>query len=156
MTPIYALVFTLSIVLIEPWGNGRGEIWTVTKVLALLVICLWNLSILWRDRETLTIPKNWKISSLLWAVFLGIGILSTVLSPFPFRALLGQEQLGDGLLYWLLLSGFTLSNTLLLRHHPEILQNQFKGLIIGGVILAFSVTTQAAVGVIAGYQKTGQ
>lgn len=50
--------------------------------------------------------------------------------------------MGDGLLYWLLIAIFTLSNNLLLKLHPELFRSQLQGLIIGGVILALSIFPQ--------------
>ncbi|HAA32353.1 MAG TPA: O-antigen polymerase [Cyanobacteria bacterium UBA8553] len=142
MKYLTTLLFALSIVLIDPWGGSRGEIWTQPKVFALLLISLLNLSILWSQRVSLTLPPSWKISKLLWELFLGIGLLSTIFSPFPLRSLFGQDQMGDGWLYWLIIAAFTLSNTLLLRHHPELLRPQVNGLLIGGVILAISIFPQ--------------
>ncbi|WP_407883977.1 hypothetical protein [Scytonema sp. NUACC26] len=79
----------------------------------------------------------------MWEIFLGVGLISTLTSPFPLRSLLGQEQMGDGLLYWVLIAIFTLSNTLLLRLHPELGRSQLQGLVIGSVILAISIFPQA-------------
>ena len=143
MKNLYTLLFCLSLTLINPWGLSRGEIWTQPKVLILVLICSVNLLILWFERKALKIPRNWKISKLLWELFLGIGLLSTLHSPFPIRSLFGQEQMGDGLLYWLLIAIFTLSNTLLLNLHPELLRNQVQGLLIGGFIVALSIFPQA-------------
>ncbi len=142
MKSFYTLLFAFSIILIDPLGNSRGSIWTEPKVLAVLLITLLNLSILWEERKSLTVPRSWKIYSILWGIFLGIGLLSTLLSPFPLRSLFGQEQMGDGWLYWLTLAVFTLSNSLLLTHHPELFHPQLKGLLIGGVILAISIFPQ--------------
>lgn len=98
-TIVYTLLFTLSIIIINPWGSSRGEIWTQPKcaVLALIAIC--NLYLLWKSGETLHIPKSWFTSKLLWEIFLLIGFISTLLSPFPLRSLFGQDQMGDGWLY---------------------------------------------------------
>ena len=142
MKHLYTLLFCLSIILINPWGLSRGEIWTLPKLLAVLLICLVNLSILWAERNFLNLPRSWKISRLLWELLLGIGLLSTLQSPFPLRSLFGQDQMGDGWLYWLIIATFTLSNTLLLRLHPEILRPQLNGLLIGGAILALSIFPQ--------------
>lgn len=142
MTHLYTLLFSLSIILINPWGASRGSIWTGPKVLALAVIALVNLAILLEERQDLTVPRSWRINLMLWALFLGIGLISTLASPFPLRSLFGQEQMGDGLLYWLLIAGFTLSNTLLLRLHPELARSQLQGLLIGGIILALSIFPQ--------------
>jgi len=120
----------------------RGEIWTQPKVFAISLICILNFLMLWEDRENLKLPQSWKISRLLWEIFLGIGLIATLTSPFPWRSLFGQEQMGDGLLYWLLIAIFTLSNNLLLRLHPELARSQLQGLVIGGVILAISIFPQ--------------
>lgn len=142
MKSFYTLLFTLSIIHINPWGTSRGDIWTAPKVLIVLLICLLNFSILWEEKKALTIPRSWKISCVLWGLFLSIGLLSTLHSPFPLRSLVGQNQMGDGWLYWLIIAAFTLSNTLLLRLHPELLRNQLFGLVIGGVIVAISIFPQ--------------
>lgn len=143
MNLIYTLLFSLSIILINPIGAMRGEIWTQPKVFAISLICILNFLMLWENRESLKLPKSWKITRLLWEVFLGMGLIATIASPFPWRSLLGQEQMGDGLLYWLLIAIFTLSNSLLLRLHPELARSQLIGLVIGGVILAISIFPQA-------------
>ncbi|WP_017745922.1 hypothetical protein [Scytonema hofmannii] len=143
MNHLYTLLFSLSIILINPWGVTRGEIWTQPKVLVILLTCIFNFLILWSERSQLKIPQNWKISKLLWEIFLGVGLISTLTSPFPLHSLLGQEQMGDGLLYWGLIAIFTLSNTLLLRLHPELARSQLTGLVIGGVVLALSIFSQA-------------
>lgn len=139
---IYTLLFTLSIVIINPWGSSRGEIWTQPKcaVLGLIVIC--NLYLLWKNWDTLQIPKSWFTCKLLWEIFLLIGFISTLLSPFPIRSLFGQDQMGDGWLYWLLVAAFTLSNTLVLRRYPQLLPAQLYGFLIGGLILALSMFPQ--------------
>jgi len=139
---IYTLLFTLSIVIINPWGSSRGEIWTQPKcaVLALIVIC--NLYLLWKNWDTLHIPKSWFTCKLLWEIFLLIGFISTLLSPFPIRSLFGQDQMGDGWLYWLLVAAFTLSNTLVLRRYPQLLPAQLYGFLIGGILLALSTFPQ--------------
>ncbi|NEU83793.1 O-antigen ligase family protein [Nostoc sp. UIC10630] len=120
----------------------RGEIWTQPKVFAIVLICILNFLMLWEDKENLKLPQSWKINKLLWEIFLGIGLIATLTSPFPWRSLFGQEQMGDGLLYWLLIAIFTLSNSLLLRLHPELARSQLQGLVIGGVILAISIFPQ--------------
>jgi len=142
MKHLYTLLFALSIILINPWGSSRGEIWTHPKVFAVLLITLLNFSILWTKRFDIIIPRHWKISKLLWEIFLGIGLISTMFSPFPLRSLFGQNEMGDGWLYWLLIAAFTLSNTLLLRHCLSIAIPQIQGLLIGGVILALSIFPQ--------------
>ncbi|MBW4648357.1 MAG: O-antigen ligase family protein [Kastovskya adunca ATA6-11-RM4] len=147
MKSFYTLLFALSLLLINPWGTSRGEIWTTPKVLVIVLIVIANFSLIWwsewwEERKALTIPRSWYISLLLWGLFLSIGLLATLYSPFPLRSFLGQEQMGDGWLYWLIIAAFTLSNTLLLRIHPELLRPQLIGLLLGGVILAISIFPQ--------------
>jgi O-antigen ligase len=142
MNSIYTLLFALSIVVINPWGLSRGEIWTFPKVLILILLTIFNLSIVWEERKSFKIPRNWFVSLALWLVFLGIGFLSTQLSPFSDRSLLGQNEMGTGWLYWLVLGIFTLSNTLLLKLQPALLRSQLFGFLIGGIILALSIFPQ--------------
>jgi hypothetical protein len=114
MKTLYTLLYALSIILINPWGSSRGFIWTSPKVLIIWLIVGVNLALLWEKRKALTISRQWKIS-----LFLSIGAISTLQSPFPLTSFFGQDQMGDGWLYWLLIAAFTLSNTLLIRLHPK-------------------------------------
>ncbi|MDY6782422.1 MAG: O-antigen ligase family protein [Cyanobacteriota bacterium] len=147
MKRLYSLLYALSIVLINPWGDSRGAIWTQPKVLVLLLIVFLNFIVLLeaqlsRDRENQPIPKPWYLCLLLWGLFSGIGLISTLRSPAPMLSLLGQEEMGDGWLYWLLIASFSLTNSLLLRLHPEFLFPQVRGFIAGGSILALSMFPQ--------------
>ncbi|NJL56072.1 O-antigen ligase family protein [bacterium] len=141
MKSYYTLLFALSIILINPWGNSRGEIWTHPKVLIVLIVLLLNLALL-TARPRTPLPRRWLTGAVLWLLFLGCGWISTCLSPFPSFSLLGQEQMGDGWLYWLLIAGFTLTNSLLLYRYPELLRPQLNGLLIGSAILALSIFPQ--------------
>jgi O-antigen ligase len=60
----------------------------------------------------------------------------------PLNSFLGQDQMGDGWLYSVALALFTLSNTLLLKLHPQLLSSQLQGLLIGGIIVAISTIPQ--------------
>lgn len=71
-----------------------------------------------------------------------MGAISTLKSPFPERSFWGQDQMGDGWLYWLLIAIFSLSNRLLLKLHPELFLSQMRGLLIGGAVVAVSVFPQ--------------
>ncbi|MEG4015324.1 MULTISPECIES: O-antigen ligase family protein [unclassified Microcoleus] len=142
MKTLYTLLFALSIILINPWGSSRGLIWTSPKVLIIWLILGVNLALLWEQRKALTIPRQWKISLILWTIFLSIGAISTLQSPFPLTSFFGQDQMGDGWLYWLLIAAFTLSNSLLLTVHPQLINSQFQGLLIGGIILSISIFPQ--------------
>ncbi|MEG4854515.1 O-antigen ligase family protein [Microcoleus sp. B5-D4] len=142
MKTLYTLLYALSIILINPWGSSRGLIWTSPKVLIIWLIVGVNLALLWEQRKALTIPRQWKISLILWTIFLSIGAISTLQSPFPLTSFFGQDQMGDGWLYWLLIAAFTLSNSLLLTIHPQLINSQFQGLLIGGIILSLSIFPQ--------------
>ncbi|MEG4503512.1 O-antigen ligase family protein [Microcoleus sp. F6_B4] len=142
MKTLYTILFTLSIILINPAGSSRGLIWTSPKVLIIWLIVGVNIALLWEQRKALTIPRQWKISLILWTIFLSIGAISTLQSPFPLTSFLGQDQMGDGWLYWLLIAAFTLSNSLLLTLHPQLINSQFHGLLIGGIILSLSIFPQ--------------
>lgn len=87
------MLFSLSIILINPLGMMRGEIWTQAKVFAISLICILNFLMLWEDRKNLKLPQSWKINRLLWEIFLGIGLIATLASPFPWRSVFGQEQM---------------------------------------------------------------
>lgn len=78
-----------------------------------------NLALLWEQRKALTIPRQWKISLILWTIFLSIGAISTLQSPFPLTSFFGQDQMGDGWLYWLLIAAFTFAER-------QILQNPWR------------------------------
>ena len=142
MKYIYTLLYTLSIILINPWGITRGYIWTVPKVLVIWLIIGFNIAIIWENRKDLTITQHWKNGLILWIIFLAIGAISTIHSPFPSTSFWGQNQMGDGWLYWIALALFTLSNTLLLKLHPQLLSSQLQGMLIGGIILAMSTIPQ--------------
>jgi O-antigen ligase len=142
MKTLYTILFTLSIILINPWGSSRGLIWTSPKVFVIWLIVGVNIAILWEQRKALTIPRKWKISLIFWTIFLSIGAISTLQSPFPLTSFFGQDQMGDGWLYWLLIAAFTLSNSLLLIVHPQLINSQFQGLLIGGMILSISIFPQ--------------
>lgn len=139
---IYTILFTLSIVLINPIGSSRGEIWTQPKCAAIALILALNLYQLWQHRQTLQIPKSFSIARHLWELYLLIGLISTLLSPFPLHSLFGQDQMGDGFLYWILIATFTLSNTLLLTQRPQLLRSQLHGFLIGGTINALATFPQ--------------
>ncbi|MEG4323133.1 MULTISPECIES: O-antigen ligase family protein [unclassified Microcoleus] len=142
MKTLYTILFALSIILINPWGSSRGLIWTSPKVLIIWLIVGVNLALLWEQRKALTISRKWKISLILWTIFLSIGAISTLQSPFPLTSFFGQDQMGDGWLYWLLIAAFTLSNSLLLIIQPQLINSQFQGLLIGGIILSLSIFPQ--------------
>lgn len=142
MNKLTTILFCLSIVLINPFGIDKGMIWSQPKILAVELICILNLFIISQNWKRLKFSLIWKLVALLWGIFILIGILATINSFGPMRSLLGQSIAKDGLLYWILITVFTLSNAMVLKLNPGIGRSQLKGLVIGGVILALSVIPQ--------------
>jgi hypothetical protein len=142
MKTLYTILYALSIILINPWGTTRGLIWTSPKVLIVWLIISLNIAVLLSHKKSLAIPQNWKNSFILWTIFLSIGAISTLHSPFPLTSFLGQDEMADGWLYWLLIAAFTLSNSLLLIARPQLINSQFQGLLIGSIILSLSIFPQ--------------
>jgi O-antigen ligase len=140
MGKLITILFTLSIVLINPFGLDRGSIWSQPKILVIQLICILNLFMI--SHHKLYLSTSWKLVALLWGLFLSIGAIATINSPESMRSLLGQSTAKDGLLYWGLIAVFTLSNALVLKLKPSIAKQQLKGLVIGGVILAVSIFPQ--------------
>jgi O-antigen ligase len=150
---LYTVLFTLSLVLINPWGealdfgeSGRAEIWTYPKVAVLVLISVVNIWILVdkiRKRDdSINFSRLLKIASVLWLAYLLSALISTLLSPFPWHSLFGQSVLGDGLLYWVLIAIFVLSNALVLEIYPRLFKSQIHGVLLGGLILALSIFPQ--------------
>jgi hypothetical protein len=119
MKTICTILYALSIILINPWGTTRGLIWTSPKVLIVWLMISLNIALLLSPKKSLAMPQSWIHSLILWTIFLSIGAISTLHSPFPLTSFFGQDQMGDGWLYWLLIAAFTLSNSLLLIARPQ-------------------------------------
>ena len=141
---IYGLLFALSIVLINPWGSDRAEIWTEPKLFIIQAIVLLNLLVLLRQVKTssLAVPVACKIAFCLWILFLSAGVISTLLSPSPLRSFWGQPFVGDGLFYWCFVASFVVSNALVLNLNPKLSRYQLYGLLAGGIILALAIFIQ--------------
>ncbi|WP_319423230.1 O-antigen ligase family protein [Pleurocapsa sp. FMAR1] len=142
---LYGFLFALSIILINPWGGEDwGKIWIEPKLLVIQLLIILNLLVVLHhvSRYALVIPSAWKIGFGLWLLFLGFGVTSTFLSPFPLRSFWGLPSLGDGLFYWFFVAAFVVSNALLLHLKPKLIRYQVYGLLMGGVILALSIFIQ--------------
>jgi hypothetical protein len=150
---LYGFLYASSIVAINPWGGNpdplgtnRAEIWTQPKILVLTLIVFLNcgslLKHLWRRRTFLIFAWDWKILIGLWLLYLGSATISTSLSPFPVHSLWGQSVMGDGLIYWMLIAAFVISNSLILKINPQLFLSQVYGLLFGGLILSFSIFPQ--------------
>lgn len=97
---------------------------------------------MWRIRQRLVLSRRWCIQAWAWGLFLALGLISTVLSPFPGRSFFGHSITANGWLYWLLLTGFTLSNSLILQRFPQLFYWQLRGMLIGSAIVALSIYPQ--------------
>lgn len=120
MNKLTTILFCLSIVLINPFGIDKGMIWSQPKILAVELICILNLFIISQNWRRLKFSLIWNLVALLWGIFILIGILVTINSFEPMRSLLGQSASKDGLLYWILIVIFSLSNALVLKLNPSI------------------------------------
>jgi len=147
---LYSVLFTLSLILINPWGaslnvveTGRAETWAYPKIFVVILITLANLSIAIFQRNKLDKRLIKKKAFKLWALYLLSAIIATLLSPFPLHSLFGQSVLGDGLLYWIIIAIFTWSNALALTCQPTLFKSQLCGILSGGLILALSIFPQA-------------
>lgn len=137
-------LYLLSIILVNPFGSTRGEIWTQPKIAMLAVVCAYNLQLLWESRESVSFGKKWWIVAIAFLIFLGDCLISSLLSDAGFlRSLLGHPTHLSGLIYWGLIAIFTLTNSLVLQVKPELLKQQLQGLIAGGVVLALSTIPQS-------------
>ena len=141
---LYVFLFALCIISINPWGQDRAEIWTEPKLLIIKLIIILNMSVFfgcWRKKTGMISPA-WRIESILWILFLSIGATSTILSPSPWRSVLGQIEIGDGLIYWCFIAVFVVSNALVIQLKPKLARYQLYGLLFGGVILAIAIFIQ--------------
>jgi O-Antigen ligase len=144
LSKLYGFLFALSLALISPWGENRGEIWTNPKVLVVFLITLLNCLVSFHAYTncSLFIGNTWKIGLEFWIIFLGLGLISTILSPFPLHSLWGNSVLGDGWIYWVLIGIFTLSNSLVLQLHPALFRAQLYGVLVGGLVVSLSIIPQ--------------
>lgn len=140
---LYTFLFALSIILINPWGFTKSEIWVQPKVIVVALIVILNFLVILRKKNTISASWNkWNKCLLLWLIYLILGLVSTLFSPFPWRSFWGASVTGDGLLYWILISAFMLSNALILQKYPALLWVQLRGFLIAGLVLAFSIFIQ--------------
>ena len=133
---VYTTLFALSLVLINPWGNPFGGIWTTPKVYVLIILALLTWSVLlvqggrwlWLrsqggDTEPLKPPARWGAAVGLWLAFLASGMVTIFLSPVTFRsALIANAEMGDGWVYWAWLAALVCGNALVLKQFPQLLR----------------------------------
>lgn len=154
---LYGLLFTLSLVLINPRGVPYGGIWTTPKlyVVAALAALTWGVLLvsgvrhfLKRRRgegaETFSPPAGWVVAAGLWLALLVSGGVTIFLSPVTFRsARIANAEMGDGWIYWACVAALVLGNALLLKRFPSLFKAQLVGLLVGGVLSALAVFAQS-------------
>ncbi len=154
---LYGLLFTLSLVLINPRGVPYGGIWTTPKlyVVAALAALTWSVLLvlgvryfLKRTRgegaETLSLPTGWGVAAGLWLALLVSGGVTVFSSPVTFRsARIANAEMGDGWVYWACIAALVLGNALLLKRFPSLFKAQLVGLLVGGVLSALAVFAQS-------------
>ncbi len=153
---VYGLLCALSLVLINPWGTPRGEIWTDPKVYAFIALTLltWGVLLVQLGLATFRrlrrqpappfrVPASWGWAVLLWGAFLASGLLTAYYSPIKAReALMANNEMGDGWLYWAWVAAFTLGNALLLRRFPQLFRGQLYGFLSASVLMGMAVVVQ--------------
>ena len=148
---VYGLLCTLSLALINPWGTPRGEIWTDPKVYVVIALAIFTWAVLLvafvearaRRRTLPSPPAAWGWAALLWGTFLGLGLLSVYYSPVrAMNALMPNNEMGDGWVYWAYVAAFVLGNALLLRRFPSLFKPQFYGFLVAGLLMGLAVLVQ--------------
>lgn len=139
---VYALLYALSVVVINPWGTTQSAVWTLPKIVVLVVLLLLNIFVIVRHRHHVQIDAAWRWAAYLWSGLLATGLISTISSPAPLRSLYGQSVLADGWLFWVLIAGLVLTNALVIRVRPTMFKAQLLGLLLGGGLFAFSIYPQ--------------
>jgi hypothetical protein len=155
---VYGALLALSLVIINPWGSPYGGIWTTPKVYLLISLALLTWSVLLAQgvgylrrvrgaeppRPVFKLPARWGVAAALWLAFLVSGMVTVYLSPVTFRsALIAQNEMGDGFIYWAWMAAFVLGNALLLARVPQLFRAQFYGLLVGGGLSALAVFVQS-------------
>jgi O-antigen ligase len=153
---LHTILYALGIVAYNPFliwikpnyqlHYARAYIWTHPKLLVFALILLVNLVTILVHLRREDAPRNpgkaWVHLLWLWAVFLVIGTVATVFSPHSWWAFRGHSEMGDGLLYWMMVGVFVLSQAYLVRIRPELLRYQTYGIVIGGVVCAAAIFPQ--------------
>lgn len=156
---MYGALLALSLVIINPWGSPYGGIWTTPKVYLLISLALLTWGVLLvqgvgylrgrvqgaeQSGSTFRLPARWGVATALWLAFLISGMVTVYLSPVTFRsALIAQNEMGDGFVYWAWMAAFVLGNALLLARAPQLFRAQFYGLLVGGALSALAVFVQS-------------
>ncbi len=153
---VYGLLCTLSLVMINPWGRPRGEVWTDPKVYTLiaLVLLTWSVLLVQLVRflvrrlgqgrlSRLSPPPAWGWAALLWGLYLGLGLLSVYYSPIRAdNALMPNNEMGDGWVYWAYVAAFVLGNALVLKRFPQLFKAQLYGFLVAGLLTGLAVVAQ--------------
>jgi hypothetical protein len=138
MRIFYTTLFTLLVILINPWGADKGAIWLFPRIAVLLAILFCNVYFL----QSFKFSKKLIAIASLWGIFLGETAIATLNSPFPLRSFWGHPVLGDGWIYHVFCCLFFLSNVLLLQQRPELRQSQINGVLVGCCLLVLAMLPQ--------------
>ena len=153
---VYGLLCALSLVAINPWGRPRGEIWTDPKVYAVIALALLSWSVLLVQLVRFIMqrlghgrlsrfypPPAWGWAAFLWAAYLGFGLLSVYFSPVKTsNALMPNNEMGDGWVYWAYVAAFVLGNALVLKRFPQLFRAQLYGFLVAGLVTGLAVIAQ--------------
>ncbi|MDP5016306.1 MAG: O-antigen ligase domain-containing protein [Dolichospermum sp.] len=140
------ILYILLITLINPFGLTIGSIWALPKIVTLFAITTYNTYLLISERNNIQFKKTISlikpVGNYLFLFFL-ICLYNSLASPAGIiRSLIGHPVHYSGLVYWVLLFSFVVSNSLLIAVKPSVLKKQIEGLIIGGFILFLSMIPQ--------------
>jgi O-Antigen ligase len=118
---VYALLFCLTIIALNPVALFRGNIWTQPKIFCVAGIVVVHIGLLLVRRSSLPLTRQWLCQALGWCIFLIFGLISTLASPFPARSFWGH--------------GITAA-------HPHLFYWQLRGILVGAVLVALSMYPQ--------------
>ncbi len=153
---VYGVLCAFSLVLINPWGRPRGEVWTDPKVYAVIALALLTWSVLLVQLVRFVLqrfgrgrlsrfypPPAWGWAAFLWALYLGFGLLSVYFSPVRAdNALMPNNEMGDGWVYWAYVAAFVLGNALVLKRFPGLFKAQLYGFLVAGLLTSLAVVAQ--------------
>ncbi|MEM9807978.1 MAG: O-antigen ligase family protein [Cyanobacteria bacterium P01_D01_bin.56] len=140
---LYTVLFTLLVVIHNPFSSTVFGVWGTPKLICLITICIANAIILFSTEETIESHDIW-----LWIGWGGLlisGLVSTLTSPLPSISLLGVGANRDGLAYWCLVAIFCITNRAVLTHQPSLLKWQLMGFLTGATMSSAAVLAQVIV-----------
>ena len=153
---VYGALCALSVTLINPWGTPRGEVWTDPKVYAVIALALLTWGVLLVELVRFVLqrlghgrvtrfypPPAWGWAAFLWALYLGLGLVSVYYSPVrTSNALMPNNEMGDGWVYWAYVAAFVLGNALVLKRFPQLFKPQLYGFLAAGLLMGLAIIAQ--------------